>query len=344
MVYWISPLKMGLSEKKVREEINKAYSEEKWESIDCRSTKEVKANIEPPLTVFETTWKLTEKIKPELEPGQKRRPKGSIKTIDIDVRCVFYRHEQNAKKEKEKREVERELLEKALGDFSSKLNKCKYKELEYCKKKFSDVVNPFSRIKRFLQYDLSQLEDGSISLTWSWDEATIEEETKYDGIFALLTNYTKEQVNGNGLITSYRGMGQIEVNFKDMKGILDLERVLHQKPERIDTYIFLKVIALYVLAFMRCYAQSEGVKTTEKEIQENMGNMLITETTLEPLERKSYGVARDTDLNKLFRKKFSLPDPYDLIRVLNEAERSKMKDYIQTWYDVWLEANCFSLF
>ena len=117
MVYWVSPLKMGLSEKRVREEIDKAYSEGKWESIKYRSTKEVNANIEPPLTAFETTWKLTEEIKPELEPGQKRRPRGSIKTVEIDVRCVFYRHEQNAKKEKEKREVERELLEKAPGDF-----------------------------------------------------------------------------------------------------------------------------------------------------------------------------------------------------------------------------------
>lgn len=59
MVYWVSPLKMGFSEKRVREE-----------------------------------------IKPELEPGQKRRPRGSIKTVEIDVRCVFYCHEQNATQEK----------------------------------------------------------------------------------------------------------------------------------------------------------------------------------------------------------------------------------------------------
>ena len=189
----------------------------------------------------------------------------------------------------------------------------------------------FSCVKKFLQYDLSQSENGTISLTWSWDEAGIEAEAKYDGIFALLTNYTKEQVNSNRIVTKYRGRDQIEVNFKDMRGILELERILYQKPERIDTYVFLKVIALYVLAFMRSYAQSEGVKTTEKKIQESMGDMLIVETTLEPLGRKVYSIARDTDLNKLFRKKFSLPEPYDLIKVMNEVENSKMKGYIQTW-------------
>ncbi|MHB1651499.1 MAG: hypothetical protein ACYCVD_03355 [Desulfitobacteriaceae bacterium] len=39
--------------------------------------------------------------------------------------------------------------------------------------------------------------------------------------------------------------------FKDLKGILDLEKIIYRKPERIDVYIFLKVIAYFVLALMR---------------------------------------------------------------------------------------------
>ena len=117
---------------------------------------------------------------------------------------------------------------------------------------------------------LSQTDKGAISLTWFWDEAAIEEEAKYDGNFALLTNYTKERVNKNQLVSKYRGRDQIEVDFKEMRGILDLERVLYQRPERIDTYVFLKVIALFILAFLRSYATQEGVKTTEKKIQESM--------------------------------------------------------------------------
>ncbi len=85
------------------------------------------------------------------------------------------------------------------------------------------------------------------------------EEEKYDGLFALLTNYTIEQVNSNQLVRKYRGRDQIEVDFKEMKGLLQLERILFQKPERIDTYIFLKVIALFVLTFMRAQAEQNGI-------------------------------------------------------------------------------------
>jgi len=119
-------LKMGLSEKEVRRLIDEAGEQRKWEPINYRSTKEERGKIEPPLTAFESRWTLKEKIKPNLEPGQKRRPKGSIQTVEIEVRCVFYRHQGNAENEKGRREAEKARLDEELKDFNSKLNKRKY--------------------------------------------------------------------------------------------------------------------------------------------------------------------------------------------------------------------------
>lgn len=337
MVYWVSPLKMGLSEKRVRELIDEADRESKWKSISYRSTKERKAKIEPPLTAFEATWTLTEKVKPELEPGQKRRPCGSIQTIEIEVRCVFYRHELNAENERKRREMIKERLEDALQEFCLKLNKRKYQKLDYCENKLSELLKAFSCVKKFVQYSLSQTEKGVISLTWSWNEAAIEEEAKYDGTFALLTNYTSKQVNPNQLITKYRSRDEVEVDFKGMRGILDLERVLFQRPERIDCYIFLKVMAFFVLAFLRSYAEREGVKTTEKQIQESMGDILLVENCILPLGVKTYAIARDTELNVLFRKIFSLPEPRVLIKVMSDSEVAQVDYYVRRWYEAWLK-------
>lgn len=342
MVYWVSPLKMGLSEKRVRELIDAAYRNGEWKPVSYRSTKEINAKIEPPLTAFETTWTLREKIKPGLEPGQKRRSKGSVQTVEIDVRCVFYRHKLNAEKEKERRVIEKEKLEKALQDFCIKLNKRKYQEFDYCQKKLSELLKTFTDIRNFTKYNLSQNDKGIISLTWVWDEESMVEEEKYDGVFALLTNYTEEQVNKNQLVSKYRGRDQIEVDFKEMKGILSLERILYQRPERIDTYVFLKVIALFVLVFLRSYAAQEGVKTTEKKIQESMGDMLLVENQVLPLGLKVYGLTRDTDLNRLFRGMFSLPDPLKLIKVLNEAEIARVDDCVCAWYESRQQMNSVS--
>jgi len=335
MVYWVAPLKMGLSRREVRAQVDNAYRDELWKPISYRSTKEKKAKIAPPLTAFETTWTLKDVIKPELEPGQKRRPRGSIQTVEIEVRCVFYRHELAAQREQERRNSEKERLEEALQGFCLKLNQRRFRELDYCRKKLAELLKPFSRVRKFLQYNLSQTDRGIISLTWVWDDNAMEEEEKYDGIFALITNYLTQQVNTNQLLAKYRSRDQIEVDFKEMKGLLDLERIFYHLPDRIDVYIFLKVIAFFVLAFLRTYAAQEGVKTTEKKIQESMGDMLLVENKIMPLELKVYGVARDTELNRLFRQTFGLPDPLKLIKVLSEAEIAQVDNYVLQWYEKW---------
>ena len=86
---------------------------------------------------------------------------------------------------------------------------------------------------------------------------------------------------------------------------------------------------------MRAQAAKAGIKATIKEIKENMGNVLVVETTILPIGMKTYGIGRDTTLNKLFREMFSLPDPVDLIKILIDTENSKVDDYVHVWYETF---------
>ena len=332
MVYWVSPLKMGLSTREVRERIQGAWEQGLWKPITYRSTRETSGKITPPLTAFEATWILKDIVKPDLEPGQTRRPKGSIQTVKIEVRCVFYRHELTAGHEKNRRDIEKVKLEEALNEFTLKLNLRKFQELKYCQIKLDERLKAYPNTKKFVQCTLSISDSGVISLRWLWDEIALRTEEKYDGIFALLTNYQKEQVNANQLVQKYRGRDQVEVDFKDIKGILDLGRIIYQRPERIDAYIFLKIIAYFMLTFLRSYAEKAGIKTTEKKIQESMGDMLLVEGEILPLGVKTYAVARDTELNKFLRKTFDLPEPLDLIKILNEGSLQQIDACVINWH------------
>ncbi|MBE3036019.1 MAG: transposase [Candidatus Atribacteria bacterium] len=283
------------------------------------------------MAAFENTWILKDIVKPDLEPDQKRRPKGSIQTVEIEVRCVFYRHELTAGHEKNRRDLEKVKLEEALNEFTLKLNLRKFQEFKHCQIKLDERLKAYPNTKKFIQCTLSVSDSGVISLRWLWDEISLSAEEKYDGIFALLTNYKKEQVNANQLVQKYRGRDQVEVDFKDIKGILDLGRIIYQRPERIDAYIFLKIIAYFMLT-LRSYAEKAGIKTTEKKIQESMGDMLLVEGEILPLGVKTYAVARDTELNKFLRKTFDLPEPLDLIKILNEGSLQQIDACVIKWY------------
>lgn len=333
MVYWISPLKMGLSEKRVREVIDKANQEEKWAPIKYRSTREIKADIATPLTAFESTWVLKETIKPELKEGQTRRPKGSSQTVEIETRCVFYRHAAQAEQDKKNREKQIEKLQNELQEFSGKLNRRNLRDLTVSQKKLDQLLKEHAGARKFVACSLIQNANDALVLTWEWNDTDIAQEENYDGIFALLTNYSSKQVGMNQLVSKYRSRDQIEVDFKEMKGLLDLERILYHRSERIECYVFIKVISLFVLTFLRSMIGLEGVKTTEKNLQESMGDMLIVENVIEPMGLKNYAIGRDTELNRRLRARFQLPDPVELIRVLNDAEYNKVDEYVQKYYD-----------
>lgn len=50
-----------------------------------------------------------------------------------------------------------------------------------------------------------------------------------------------------------------------------------------------------------------------------------------------FTVARDTELNQLFRKVFSLPEPEMLINILNEKQISQADTYLCRWYETWIK-------
>jgi len=93
------------------------------------------------------------------------------------------------------------------------------------------------------------------------------------------------------------------------------------------------IIHASVLTFLRSYAEKAGIKTTEKKIQESMGDMLLVEGEILPLGVKTYAVARDTELNKLLRKTFDLPEPLDLIKILSEAAIQQIDTCVIQWYE-----------
>jgi transposase len=340
-INWLGPLKSGLSEVKFREKINQAYEQDLWKKISYRSPKETAKNEEPTLEAFETIWVMSEEIKPELEAGQKRRAKGSIKRIEANVRCVVYKDAKKACSDKKNRDEKRKKLDVVLKEFSSKINKRKLKTIDACDEALNKILKKYSGFEKFLECSLNSKEEkGIINLKWEWNESNYKEEEKYDGLFALLTEYSQEEKDGNTLIGLYRGRNEIEMNFRDLKGILDLERLFIREPERIDAYIFLKIIAYFVLAFLRWYALEKcNVKTTESKVQDALGDINIIESEFSDSNITFCGITGDNRLCRLFREEFGLPSPYKSINVMNNVSVSRIIDWLSKTYNQLTDKN-----
>ncbi|MFZ3131433.1 MAG: IS1634 family transposase [Desulfosporosinus sp.] len=331
---FIAPLKTGVSEKRFRELVEQAWDQEQWKNINYRSAEEIRKKRERSYQAYETEWTLTDIEKPELPPGQTRRPKGSIIYHEVTVRCAVYRHGFKAKQELQNREKQREVCEVALEKFSKKLNKRNLQTLSECEQAGVRLLKEFPKVKPFVNLELSENTHKAVVLSWTWDEDAYTRQKRYDGIFAMLTNHPQEDVSANELLCRYRDRNQVEMNFRDLKGLLDLERIFMQIPERIDAYLFIKVLAYFVLAFLRWYAEEHGYgKMTESKIQDQLSELGISRISIEPLGIDKWSVANDNPLTIFFRSSLRLPDPHEIIKMLNaltDAERQ-----IELWLQEW---------
>lgn len=331
---FIAPLKIGVSEKRFRQLVDQAWASQAWQNIHYRSAAEIRKNMERTYQAYETEWTLTEKEKPELEPGQTRRPKGSTIIHEVTVRCTIYRHGHKAEQEKQKRQQQREECEKALQEFAKKLNKRNLQTVEECRKAGENLLKKFPKAKPFVDLSFSENAHKAILLSWNWNEITYAREELYDGVFAMLTNHPEEEVSANETLHRYRDRNQIEMNFRDLKGLFDLERIFIQIPERIDAYLFVKVLAYFVLAFLRWYAEEQGYgKLTEVKIQDQFSELGISRIRMEPLGIDKWSVANDNPLATFYRASLGLPDPHEFIEILNEMTDAEQQ--ITQWLHTW---------
>ena len=331
---FIAPLKTGISEKRFRELVNQAWDQELWKDINYRNAEEIRKKRERSYQAYEAEWTLTETEKPDLPLGQTRRPKGSIIRHEVTVRCTVYRHGYKAKQELQNREKQRVDCEVALEEFSQKLNKRNLQTLKECEQAGERLLKDFTKVKPFVNLTFSENAYKAVLLSWTWDEEAYVRQIRYDGVFAFLSNHPQDEVSANEILCRYRDRNQIEMNFRDLKGLLDLERIFMQIPERIDAYLFIKVLAYFVLAFLRWFAQEHGYgKMTESKIQDQLSELGISRISIEPLGIDKWSVSNDNPLTIFFRSSLGLPDPHEAINILNGLMDAKLQ--ITLWLQAW---------
>lgn len=336
--FFIAPLATDRAGKAFQEVLDKAWEENSWKQINYASAQEIKYKRQNTYTCFETTWTLTATEKPPLKEGEVRRPKGSITHHEIPVRCVVYRNSNSAKAECKTREEKIARCDEALIELSGKLNKRDLQTVNAAEKKANEILNKFSNIKRFIHLDFSTNEHGAVLFSWAWDTDALIKEKHYDGIFAFLTNHPANYVNAKELIMRYRDRNQSEINFAGLKGLADIERFFVRLPERMDAYAFVKILAYFVLAFLRWYAQTNGQKgITELKIQEAFSKLAIGKIIIEPLDIPKWSVANDNKLAAWFRDSLGLPDPAPYVGILNSLV--DINSALDRLFTKWLPAD-----
>lgn len=114
----------------------------------------------------------------------------------------------------------------------------------------------------------------SLELVWSTHEANIQYDSHTDGVFPLIVNEPEDHLSLHDALIAYKHQPHLERRFHECKSILDVMPVLLRNPARIEAFLFVYFIALFVEALI------------EREVRRRMKTKGISSLPLYPEARK----------------------------------------------------------
>jgi hypothetical protein len=111
------------------------------------------------------------------------------------------------------------------------------------------VGSVLGRFKMAKHFRLNMTET---SFTFTRDQASVDEETAFDGIYVIRTNVPAEVLTAESAVRSYKHLAQVERAFRSLKTVdLQVRPIYHRKADRVRAHILLCVLAYYVEWHMR---------------------------------------------------------------------------------------------
>jgi transposase len=89
-------------------------------------------------------------------------------------------------------------------------------------------------------------------LTYTLDEAKIEQESRLDGCYVIYTDVSADDLTAVETVESYKSLMQVEQAFRNMKTVqLEIRPIFHKTDDRIRCHVFICMLAYYVMWHMK---------------------------------------------------------------------------------------------
>ncbi|OIQ65556.1 transposase DDE domain protein [mine drainage metagenome] len=216
----------------------------------------------------------------EIQPASVKVPV-QIKRIERgDEALLLCISAARAEKDRAIREKQEGRLLAALGKLAENVQKAvekgKAMEDEALGERIGRLRERYTRAARY--YTIGR-EDGV--LTWTLKAEQHARAQQLDGAYFLRTS--NKALGAEEIWRTYITLTRIESAFRDLKGTLDLRPIHHRKEMRVETHIFLCVLAYHLQTAIERTLQQAGDHTSWETLREELSTHHVA-TILLPIE------------------------------------------------------------
>jgi transposase len=153
-------------------------------------------------------------------------------------------------------------------------------------------------------------------LEWTTKADLLARTVELDGAYFLRTS--RKDMGPEEIWRTYISLTRIESAFRDLKGTLDLRPVYHQKEIRVETHLFLAVLAYHLQAVIERTLKEAGESTSWETLREELSTHHVVTTLLPTPDGKTLAIRRgsvpDRRVGEIYRHLNVDPEPMAPIR------------------------------
>jgi transposase len=192
--------------------------------------------------------------------------RGVLRTLEIPhptperpplhVRALVVWSPAKARLDQHLRTTQLTRLEDTLTDLAGKLNRRPYTTRTAVEKRLATILRHHPA-RRFLQAAVTGGDGDPVGLTWTRDEAAIQEAARIDGRYVLGTNASS--LDADQMLTRSKRRDVPEKRYALLKGPLAVRPIYLHKEERIHALVFCTMVALLVFTLLELLARRAGL-------------------------------------------------------------------------------------
>jgi transposase len=196
-----------------------------------------------------------------------------------------------------------------LETIGKHLNSRKYKKKAYTLSQIDKARSKHSSVRNLVDIQLTG-EDGGLALSFSVNDEQAAKAKERDGRYMLGTNRTLSQEE---MLTHYKRQDRIEKRIRTIKGPIRVRPMFLHNQERIESLVFICMLALLVFSILEMLAKRAGILMTGESILKQFQTSAVIHTIFRDGSCWKQ-LAPLTQFQTEFIQALGLPDPEIYLR------------------------------
>lgn len=192
----------------------------------------------------------------------------------------------------------------ALEGIQKRINVRKYKSADYTREQMNKAGNKYSSVRHLVDTQLTG-DDGFLAFSFAVNAEEIEHSKERDGRYLLATN---RPLSEEEMLSRFKGQDKIEKHIGTFKGPIRIRPMFLHKQERIESLVFICMLALLMYSILEMEAKRANIVMTGESILKQFQTSTVVYTIFKDGSTWKQ-VAPLTEFQKEFIEKLNLPDP-----------------------------------